>query len=115
MHPLDESHFTNRGVELKGDVVEVFLAALRGHEFFDLTPEVTRRGTSLPTLFQQLCNLCQLVQYIDAAVCTGRVKSSSMEVTMLKMDEEFQSDEFMKAWTVESKRGYCLHAILNAF
>ena len=37
LHPLQEVHYSNDGVEKKGDVIEICLAALRGHTDFDMS------------------------------------------------------------------------------
>lgn len=114
IHPTDPHHYTEHGVSMQGDVIEICLAALRGHPDFDMTAELARQKCSLPTLFLQVCQLCQLVQYIDAAVRTGWIKASGTVVTLLRADVEFHDDAFISAWKVAAnRRGYCLHALLN--
>ena len=107
---------SNHAVEMQGDVIEIFLAALRGHDNFTMTNELTKQNTTLPKLFQQVVQLCQLVQCIDASVKTGRVKATHEVVIMLNRDEDFCHDEVIAAWNREAalhQRGYVLHALLN--
>ena len=115
IHPNDHSHDTNHGVSMQGDVIEICLAALSGHPDFDMTAELARQKCLLPTLLSQVCQLCQLVQYVDAAVSTGWIKASKTAVIKLCADkEEFRDDVFMSAWLARPmERGSCLHALLN--
>ncbi len=65
-------------------------------------------------VLHEVCQLCQLVQYIDAAVMTGRIKANQTVVALLCVDVEFRDDAFISAWKVDAnQRGYCLHALWN--
>ena len=104
---------TSDGIIMQGDIIEICLAALRGHEDFDMTGAC--QNALLYSIYLSMVQLCQLVQYIDAAVRTGRVKYSLELVTMLHAgtDEAFIHDSWINAWNTRQQGGHCLHALLN--
>ena len=116
LHPLQEEHYSNVGVSKKGDVIEICLAALRGHRDFDMSRALERNQCNLPTLFCKMCKLSQLVQYVDAAAGRGSIKASEKVLTLVATELEFQGDEFIIAWKARRgfQQGYCLHALLSA-
>ena len=70
---------TGTGVECFGDVVEIGLAALRGHD------DATEIGVqSDPELFPRLCSICQQVQLLDGTLVTGKIKHRRDTVHMLQ-------------------------------
>ena len=101
------------GVEMQGDV---FLAARRGHNYSTMTAEMIEQKTTLPDLYQKVLQLCQLVQYVDAAANSGRIKGTGEKVILLTMDEDFSNNALITAWDTQAasnKRNYVLHALLN--
>ena len=104
---------TQHGVNMQGGIIEICLAALRGHEDFDMTRAC--QNASLYSIYLSVVQLCQLVQYIDAAVRTGRVRYSLELVTMLHAgtDEVFRDDAWINAWNGRQQGGHCLHALLH--
>ena len=75
IHPLKRP-LSDHCVEMQGDVIEVCLAALRGHPYFNMGACLAE-NTFLPDLYQQVLHLCRFVQFIDAAVGRGYVKATS--------------------------------------
>ena len=78
--------------------------------------EIEKQNTTLPDLFQKVLDLCQLVQFIDAAVGRGYVKATSEKVTVLTEDDDFREDALIAAWKIDATihvRGYLLRALLN--
>ena len=61
LHPLDHLHSSPHGVIMKGDIVEICLAALRGHRDFDLI--VAMAGLTHP------CFLPRPVLYNQVQTC----------------------------------------------
>ena len=73
LHPFDEEHrHTAVGIERKGDAIEICLAALRADTLFEdaIDEQLAFDGLTFPIVYQQLCDLCVLVQYMDASMCT---------------------------------------------
>ena len=64
-------------------------------------------------IFVQVCSICRLVQYTDAAVGRGHIKATQVPVKQLERDADFRNDAFMVASKNEMTRGYVLHALLN--
>ena len=116
IHPCNPCEYTD-SLNMQGDVIRICIAALRGHEDFNMSFWVS--GTcpvpSLPTLYRQVCQLCQLVQYIDAAVDTGYIKATQLHVTRLQADLEYRDDPFIARWNSNhcNQRGCYLHALLK--
>ena len=114
IHPNDPCHYTEHGVSMQGDVIEICLAALRDHPDFDMTAETRRQACSRPTLLTQLCQLCQLVQYLDGALEKGYIKCSQRTITLLQTDAIFRQDDFVCAWNASppNRKGRLLQALL---
>lgn len=114
IHPNDPSHYTEHGVSMQGDVIEICLAALRDHPDFNMAEEARRQACPLPTLLTQLCQLCQLVQYLDGALEKGWIKCSQRTFTLLQTDAIFRHDDFVCAWNASppNRKGRLLLALL---
>ena len=69
-------------LEIQGDVIRIALAALRGNRCFDLQSS-SWSSTSQPALLVEVCELCRLVQYLDAAVDNGFVGGTRYRITKL--------------------------------
>ena len=113
----DSPPFSTHSVEMQGDVVEVCLAALRGHDWFQMDDLITKQNKTLPVLFQEVLNLCQLVQLIDASFHRGYIKRNEQKVDVLTKDEAFKEDGLIAAWLIDDayhQRGYVLRALLNS-
>ena len=74
---------TEHSISMKGDVVEICMAALRGHP--DFSDAVLSFSVPLPTLFDNMNQLSRTVQYIDAFLRTGRLKFQDVRVQRLPL------------------------------
>ena len=109
LHPFNSEH-TNHSVEMQADIIEIVMAALRGHDLFCevLTPLYERISQfRYPRLqvFQYLCNVAQCVQYLDASLLTGWLKFRQARVPKL---EPLQRSPFQQLWMEPRTRAYCL-------
>jgi len=103
LNPLDSAHHTDHGYEMQGDLIEIFMAALRCDALFE-----TCELEHLPELFVKLCKLCQIIQYFDACLVTGYLKFSERRIRDLR----FLSDHpFARMWQCRPLRGHCLAAL----
>ena len=115
---FDPEHLTSEnGIEKKGDLIEIFLAVLRGDRQYLFGAKLQRQlisdGLTLPVVFQHLCDLCRLTQYLDSCLCSGFVKASKRHITKLATCKHFEGDAFVQLWCFPNK-GYCLAALLRA-
>ena len=94
LHP--EAALTDHMCEMHGDVLEIVMAALRGHpEFADVLPQV-----GLPDVFVKLCLVCRTVQLLDACIRTGYVKWHNAKVPFLaRLRPELVDHPFVQAWS----------------
>jgi hypothetical protein len=101
---------------MKGDVVEICLAALRGHEAFRhhaaLELQLQADGLKLPKVFQHMCDLCALVQQLDACLVTGFLKKTGDRVTKITRKPPFKNMPFAVLWNDHRNKAYCLSALL---
>ena len=105
LNPLDSAHHTDHGYEMQGDLIEIFMAALRCDALFE-----TCELEHLPELFVKLCKLCQIIQYFDACLVTGYLKFSERRIRDLR----FLSDHpFARMWQCHHLRGHCLAALCS--
>ena len=66
---------TDHNLEMSGDVVEICMAALRGHDDFAAALNyVSNTPGVLPQLFVSFCKICRCVQIYDACFRTRRIK-----------------------------------------
>ena len=74
LHP--NATLTPNAVEKQGDVIEIVMAALRGHRFFRpiFATMTDIGGRSIPELFVVFCDLCKAIQYLDAFLKSGWCK-----------------------------------------
>ena len=95
-----DSPWTKHSVEMHGDVVEICMAALRGHvEFADDLPAV-----GLPELFATLCLLCRTVQMLDAVFRTGLLKWRNDKVTKLqRLRPDLVDHPFVQRWLTDPR------------
>ena len=90
----------------RGDIVEIYLAALRGAPQFS----EALAGVDLPKTFASFCDLCRAVQYLDGHICTGRVKHKQLCVDTLYGVESVR--EFREAWRSIEQRPRLLAALI---
>ena len=108
-----EQHLSStHGVSMKGDIIEIYLAGLRGEPVFRDTLQVCLNadGLALPTIYTYLNDLCRLVHYLNACLIDGRMKSSGKRVYRLVSCPELASHPFVQYWT-DGDKSRCLHAL----
>ena len=108
-----EPHLSStHGVSMKGDIIEIYLAGLRGETVFRDTLQVCldADGLALPTIYTYLNDLCRLVHYLNACLITGCMKSSGKRVYRLVTCPELASHPFVQYWT-DGDKSRCLHAL----
>ncbi len=98
---------------MKGDIIEMYLAGLRGETVFHhvLQERLDADGLALPTIFTYFSNLCTLVQFLDACLINGRLKSTGERVYRLTPSSEFEFDTFVQYWS-RGDKARCLQALL---
>jgi len=98
---------------MKGDVIEICLAALTEHYLFKdaLQLQLEADGLTYPVVFQYLCDLCVLVQYIDACLCRGSLKCTANPVAKLTVKPLFKTDPLVLLW-IAPRKCFCLAALL---
>ena len=62
----DEEVETNDSLIMKGDAIEISIAALKGHD--DFTTVVDELDMVSTELLTELCKLCQTIQYLNAYI-----------------------------------------------
>ena len=73
LHP--QAMVTDHNMEMSGDVVEICMAALRGHDDFAAALNyVSNTPGALPQLFNSFCIICRCVQIYDACFRTRWIK-----------------------------------------
>ena len=85
-------------IEIQGDVIEIVLAALRGHDIFMevLLPLVQEHNTTLITVNGSMSCLLKALHQVQGFMVTGRIAYRGSVVPLLK----FCGDEQGKhAWT----------------
>ena len=110
----EEPHLSSRhGVSMKGDIIEIYLAGLRGEIVFHdtLQERLDADGLALPTIYHYLNDLCRLVHFLNACFLTGCMKSTGIRVYRLVSSSEFESDPFVQYWT-DGDKSRCLHVLL---
>ena len=108
-----EPHLSStHGVSMKGDIIEIYLAGLRGETVFRdaLQLRLDADGLALPTIYTYLNDLCRLVHYLNACLIDGRMKSSGKRVYRLVSCPELASHPFVQYWT-DGDKSRCLHAL----
>ena len=70
---------------MRGDIIEIVMAALRGYRYFEgIIPDIVHAtGKRLPQVFDSFCQFVRLVHYLDAFFCTGKVRFKSAPVPLL--------------------------------
>ena len=115
--------------ERKADVVEIIMGALRGERNFlepIWRPFLDETGCRLPLLFVDFCNLCKLVQYLNALFCTGYLKHKrehhhklefvgSIRITQLGFCSEWRGGNVEDVLPrVRARKGLLLYALLKS-
>ncbi len=102
------------GVSMKGDIIEIYLAGLRGEAVFrkPLKERLDKDRLALPTIYQHLIKLCTFVQFLDACLITRYLKSNGVRVYKLFPSSEFESDEFVQYW-IHGDKAQCLQALFS--
>ena len=107
-------HFSSKhGVSMKGDIIEIYLAALRGDTLFHhvLQERLDADGLVLPIIYQYFNEFCRLVHFLDACFVTGCMKSTGARVYRLFSSPYFTSDPFVEYW-IDGDKALCLHVLL---
>ena len=101
------------GVSMNGDVIEIYLAALRGERVFhDVMQErLDLDDLVLPIVYQHFNDLCKLVHFLNACLHTGCMKMTGAAVYRLTAYAEFAGDPFVQYW-IQGDKALCLHALL---
>ena len=100
-----ELPYTEAACERRGDVVEIFMARLRGHgedDMGDVLQDLAIKGQQLQTLYSNLCSLMRLVQKIDSW-STGFLKRKHEPVEMLRPKLP-AAEPFLRLWKDGSHR-----------
>ena len=99
------SPYTEAACERRGDVVEIFMARLRGHgedEMGHVLHDLAIEGQQLQTLYSNLCSLMRLMQKIDSW-STGFLKWKQEPVGMLRTKCP-AAEAFLRLWEDGSHR-----------
>ena len=85
---------STHGVSMKGDIIEIYLAGLRGETVFrePLQERLDADRLALPTIYTYLNALCNLVHFLNACLITGEMKSTGKRVYKLTPFTWFASD-----------------------
>ena len=105
LHP--NAMLTEYVVERQADIIEIVIAALRGHEFFrPIFARITEiSGRRIPELLVVLFDLCKLVQYLDAFLTTGYLRHKREKVPeLLHRIPGMTSDKRFAIWRSGSER-----------
>lgn len=109
LHPHAE--LTDHSKEMKGDVLEICMAALRGHpEFAEVLPT-----EGLPQIFNALSSVCQTIQMLDACIRTGKLKWQDRRMALItSYRPDLGEHPFVLAWRHgdERQRQVALRALL---
>ena len=99
---------------MKGDIIEIYLAGLRGDTHFAqvLQEQLDADGLELPTIYNYFNALCRLVQFLDASFISGCMKSTGDQVYRLFASLYFNSDPFVERWRCGKQKALCLHVLL---
>ena len=105
---------------MKGDVLEICLAALRGDQLFvdHFTPRLHRDGLTLPQVSDYFIQLCRFLHLMNASLVTGRLKWSDQKVVKLSTRMPFLDDPFVQIWIAFWKTknlGICMARIFFEF
>ena len=100
LHP--DAALTDHACEMQGDVLEICMAAMRGHhEFSDVLP-----ANGLPVLFNKLCSVCRTIHHLDACLRTGKLKcQGKVGIALLTNPSiwpELASHAFVQAWLLDA-------------
>ena len=96
--PFSPALNSDHAVEMQGDIIEIVLAALRGHPEF--TAVLPSGFGELPQLFTKLVYVCRTVQMLDAFLRTGLVKSQQKPVTRLaRLRPDLVDHPFVQIWS----------------
>ena len=108
LRPNHDSSETDHSLEMKADIVEIIMAALRGHDDFrDALLEF-----KLPELFNDMCQIARTVQYIDAFLRTGWIKHRERQVQKLPMLlPKLCQHEFVTMWLQAESRHLALQSL----
>ena len=102
---------TEHSISMKGDVVEICMAALRGHPDFE--GALSSFGMQLPTLFNRMNQLSRTVQYIDAFLRTGRLKFQDVCVQRLPfLLPHVGNHTFVMEWMQDDTRHLALCSLV---
>ena len=98
---------------MKGDIIEFYLAALRGDTLFHhvLQERLDADGLVLPIIYQYFNDFCRLVHFLEACFVTGCMKSTGARVYRLFSSPYFTSDPFVEYW-IDRDKALCLHVLL---
>ena len=110
----EEPHLSSRhGVSMTGDIIEIYLAGLRGETVFHhvLQERLDADGLALPTIYQYFNDFCRFVHFLDACFLSGCMKSTGARVYRLTSSKEFTSDPFVEYW-IRGDKSLCLHVLL---
>ena len=93
---------TENSLSMNGDVIEIVMAALRGHGDFEDALRSFEEKTTLPTLFNDMIQLSRTVQYIGAFLRTGRVGYRQTSVQRLQLlRPDVANHTFVDQWMLD--------------
>ena len=103
---------SEHGVSMKGEIIEIYLAGLRGETLFAqvIQEQLDADGRELPTIYHYFNELCRLVQFLGACFINGRMKIIGDRVYRLFASAYFNEDPFVEKW--RGDQTLCLHVLL---
>ena len=115
---LGPSCNSEHAYSMKGDVLEICLAALRGDQLFvdHFKSTLVRDGLTLPEVSDYLVQLCRFLHLMNASLVTGRLKWNDRKVAKLSTHMPFLDDPFVQIWAAFRKtknQGICLACLFS--
>ena len=95
---------SDHAIEMQGDVVEIFMAALRN----DCPEAPIRSAPCLPRLFEKFCRVMQAVQFFDGTLCTGYIKYRQERVVPLSFVCTDPIVQFQGLWCTQCNHDGCM-------
>ena len=78
-----------------------------------LATRLHANGLTFPIVFQYMCDLCALVQYMDACILTGVLKKNGDRVAKLTREQPFKNSPFAQLWHHDHNKSFYLVALFQ--
>ena len=98
---------------MKGDIIEIYLAGLRGETLCGqvLQEQLDADGLELLTIYHYYNELCRLVLFQDACFISGCMISTGDRVYRLFASSYFNFDQFAEWWRC-GRQALCVRVLL---